>query len=96
LVPALIDPAATPRDSALTQYSSGYSIRTRRYRYIAWGPNGREGSELYDHQSDPDEMKNLAGRPEVESVEAELSQLWRKRVEEAHQVPTGLKQRKRK
>jgi arylsulfatase A-like enzyme len=38
--------------------SSGESIRTDRYRYNRWG---KEGEELYDHQTDPKEFTNLVG-----------------------------------
>jgi len=37
----------------------GYSIRTQRYRYTEW-MEGKAGRELYDHQTDPDEIRNLA------------------------------------
>ncbi len=56
----------------------GYSMRTDRYRYTQWlprdggrpsvgheyvPPNGLVASELYDHQTDPQENVNLANRP---------------------------------
>jgi uncharacterized sulfatase len=37
----------------------GRSVRTERYRYTEWD-GGKEGVELYDYQSDPNEFKNLA------------------------------------
>ena len=37
----------------------GRSIRTERYRFTEWN-NGDKGTELYDHDSDPGESKNLA------------------------------------
>ena len=46
----------------------GYSLRTERYRYSMWD-HGREGEELYDYQSDPREMKNLA---QTSGLRAEL------------------------
>jgi iduronate 2-sulfatase len=36
------------------------SVRTERYRYTEW-PDGE--TELYDHQTDPEEFNNLAGDP---------------------------------
>ena len=51
----------------------GYSLRTDRYRYTEW-LEGRAGRELYDHQSDPDEVTNLADRPEQAERVARLSQ----------------------
>lgn len=92
LVPALRDPAAKPRESALTQYASGYSIRTARYRYTAWGADGEDGVELYDHQSDPAEMKNLADSPDHTKLIATLSGVLRSRVADAEAPPQGVKQ----
>ncbi len=40
----------------------GHSIRTARYRYIEWD-GGRAGRQLYDHETDPHELKNLAVDP---------------------------------
>ena len=38
--------------------SNGKCIRTGRYKYARWSPQGRE--ELYDLHTDPDELNNLA------------------------------------
>jgi uncharacterized sulfatase len=47
----------------------GRSVRTERWRYTEWD-QGRAGSELYDHDSDPREMKNLANDAgQLEKVE---------------------------
>jgi arylsulfatase A-like enzyme len=47
----------------------GYSIRTERYRYTTWGP---EGEELYDYDNDPREVHNLAADPNSTGVKARL------------------------
>ncbi len=52
----------------------GRSVRTARWRYTEWG-EGRYGSELYDHDRDPMEMKNLAQDPSSAEVLAELKKL---------------------
>ena len=53
----------------------GRSMRTERYRYTEWN-GGEQGAELYDHDSDPGELKNLANDPAhakvVESLRQEL------------------------
>ncbi len=49
-----------------------YSVRTERWRYTEWGKQGRE---LYDHQADPEEFKNLADDPAQAETVAELRQL---------------------
>jgi len=92
LAPVLDDPTATPRSSALTQYANGYSIRTNRFRYTEWGDDGAEGAELYDHESDPQEMKNLATMPEHAATVKQLSKQLSQRIEHAKQAPDGVKQ----
>ena len=92
LAPALVDPNAMPRDSALTQYANGYSIRTPEYRYTEWGEAGAEGSELYDRRADPAELVNLANQPEHAATVKQLSALLQKRIATARQAPKGVKQ----
>ncbi len=92
LAPVLKDSSATPRTSALTQYATGYSIRTRRYRYTEWGEGGADGAELYDHKSDAQEMSNLAARSQHADLVQELSDLLRKRVADARIKPEGIQQ----
>jgi iduronate 2-sulfatase len=91
LAAVLDDPAATPRTSALTRHQAGYTLRTDRYRFTEWGPEGSEGAELYDHQSDPAEMDNLAGKKEHAKTVAELSQALHARIEDARKAPAGVK-----
>jgi choline-sulfatase len=92
LAGVLEDKSARPRDGALTQHMAGYTLRTDRYRYTEWGPDGSDGAELYDHESDPGEMTNLAGKAEHASTVASLSEKLRGRIRDAKQVPAGLTQ----
>ncbi len=92
LVPALLDPSAAVRDSALTQYANGYSIRTPRYRYTEWEKDGAGGAELYDHRSDPQEMVNLAKRAELAETIQKLSKQLRQRIAQAQRRPPGVTQ----
>ena len=69
LRPLLADPVATWNRPAHSQVIrgglnglQGYSIRTERWRYTEW-EGGTNGVELYDHDTDPQEMKNLATDP---------------------------------
>jgi hypothetical protein len=58
----------------------GYSMRTERYRFTQWvGRNDHskvDAIELYDHQTDPQENVNIAGRPENAALVKELKQQW--------------------
>ena len=92
LVPARADGRATPRTTAFSQYSNGYSLRGARYRYTEWGENGAEGFELYDHQSDPGEMRNLAKSPEHAAIVNTMGTQLHERVSKAAHAPKGVKQ----
>jgi arylsulfatase A-like enzyme len=92
LAAVLDDSKARPRTSALSQRSDGYTLRTDRYRYTEWGPDGSDGAELYDHQNDPAEMVNLAGKQVHAETIAKLAKALRGRIEQARQVPAGLTQ----
>lgn len=92
LVPALTDPAFQARESAFTQYANGYSIRTPDHRYTEWGDDGSQGTELYDHQTDPTEMKNLADSPDHADLRARLSVHLRERIKQHKTPPVGVRQ----
>ncbi len=58
----------------------GYSIRTNRYRYTEWREmTGGEvrARELYDHDKDPLETRNLARLPEFAQTLEELGRILR-------------------
>lgn len=94
LVPVLADPRAAGRGWALTQVMrggnagatpggprfAGYSLRTPRWRYTEWG-EGAHGRELYDHDTDPQELRNLAGVPAHAATVATLSAQLRAAVQ---------------
>ena len=73
-------------------------MRTSRWRYTEWD-GGKQGTELYDHDSDPKEMKNLAANPAQAAVVAELKVLvaknWPERVE-GGQAEAGAKKKRAK
>lgn len=54
------DSSKLVRNSALTKWRNGYSIKTQRYRITKWGKDGELGYELYDHNNDKNELYNLA------------------------------------
>ncbi len=63
----------------------GYSLRTERYRYTEWG-DGAVGEELYDYETDPPELTNLAAVGASAGTKSEL----RKRLHETLQKRRGL------
>jgi arylsulfatase A-like enzyme len=67
LMPLFRDPRREWKRAAFSQYPRsggvmGYSMRTEHYRYTEWlnDKGDREGVELYDHERDPNETRNVA------------------------------------
>ncbi|MDB9794084.1 sulfatase [Flavobacteriaceae bacterium] len=56
------------RNSALTRWKNGYSIKTENFRLTKWGENGELGYELYDHRNDKEELKNLVSNTSYSSL----------------------------
>lgn len=48
----------------------GRTMRTKRFRYTEWTAPGSpfRAAEVYDYREDPDETRNLVGRPETGSL----------------------------
>ncbi len=80
LRPLLNDPNQPWKNAAFTQVLrgqlTGRSVRTERYRYTEWD-EGRQGIQLYDHQTDPREYVNLASQPDLVETQAQLRALLR-------------------
>jgi iduronate 2-sulfatase len=80
LVPLLDDPGRAVKRAAFSQYPRpqqvmGYTIRTDQHRYTEWrtADGAVVAVELYDHQTDPQENVNLAGRAGSREVASQLS-----------------------
>lgn len=100
LVPALKNPRAKLREYAFSQYPrgavTGYTIRTKRYRYTQWigerytaaKPYSQAKvlvSEMYDYEKDPLETKNLIGDKAYTKAESELKKLFTQAMEREHE-----------
>ena len=71
----LDNPAAPHARPAFTQTKRAkegmaYSVRNERYRYTEWSDGTRE---LYDYQTDPGELHNLADSPSLQSTRTDLA-----------------------
>jgi iduronate 2-sulfatase len=64
-------PTATGDKKKEAAWFMGRSIRTDRYRYTEWD-DGKKGVQLYDYESDPGELKNLANDPASAKIAAEM------------------------
>jgi len=77
LVPLLKKPETERERPAVTMMGGGeqasYAARDRRYRYIRYA-GGEE--ELYDHETDPKEWTNVAGKAELVEVKARLGKVF--------------------
>jgi len=78
--PLLDEPEKPLLDAALSQFprngAMGRSLRTDRHRYTEWADQKSSkivARELYDHENDPHETVNLAGKPEMQSLMESLS-----------------------
>ena len=86
-----------PRDKEKNRHRGhgefmGYAIRTNRYRYVEWRNWESQqvlARELYDHQDDPHETRNLAGQANHQATLKTLSQLLTNGWQAALPITTG-------
>ncbi|HBV65916.1 MAG TPA: iduronate sulfatase, partial [Rhodopirellula sp.] len=71
LADLLTQPDKSIDTPAITTWGRGnYTVRDDRYRYIRYFDGGEE---LYDHSTDPNEWKNLAGDSAYAAIKSQLS-----------------------
>lgn len=95
LVPLLRDPKASWEHPAITTHGrNNHAVRSEQWRYIRY----RDGTEeLYNHEQDPMEWKNLAQDEKVASIKSSLAKhLPTKNVEDAKAKPKQKKKKARK
>jgi len=94
-VPLMRSPDRAWKSAAFSQASprkaEGFSMRTDRYRYTEWHRDGGiVATELYDHEVDPDEMRNIAAAADPDLLDRLRTQLragW-KAASSGHRVST--------
>ena len=69
----------------MTTWGESHAVRDTRWRYILYGDGGEE---LYDHDNDPGEWRNLARDPEHTETKAELLD-WLQRIVPERRDPVG-------
>jgi uncharacterized sulfatase len=72
--PAYSQVTRNVRDGANRKLVMGRSVRTDRWRYNEWD-DGNRGRELYDHENDPHEYRNLAKDNAYSDTLAEMKRL---------------------
>ena len=79
LRPVFDEPSLPGKKAAFSQVVRGQiigrSVRTSRWRYTEWGPDGEFGTELYDHDVDKSEYHNQAANPERAGTRSKLKKL---------------------
>jgi arylsulfatase A-like enzyme len=68
LLPLLTNPKAKWENASYSYFLNGISLRTERYRLTRFFRQPEPVIELFDHQSDPDETRNIAA-DQVDVVE---------------------------
>jgi len=81
LRPLLENPAAEWNRPAYSQVERGigpgHTVRTEKWRYTEWA-FGEKGAELYNHETDPTELTNLAADPAHAATVAEMKALLKR------------------
>ena len=94
LLPVLTGAQKEVRNSLFTAYRSNVrAVRDGRWKFIRY-PH-LHFSQLYDLQSDPWELNNLAGKPEFSTDENRMLQLmqqWQKELEDPHPFTQPVKE----
>jgi arylsulfatase A-like enzyme len=89
LRPLLENPQAPWDRPAITTHGrNNHAVRSERYRYIRYG-DGTE--ELYDHEDDPMEWTNLAGKADLAPVKKELGKWLPKQNAADAEFDTGAR-----
>jgi len=90
LVPLFKVNANNIRNSSLTKWRNGYSIKTERYRITQWKENDSFSYELYDHKYDHKELNNLSSDSSYSIVFDSLKKELKMRIYNSTLRPEGI------
>ena len=90
LKPLMLNNTSNIRNSALTKWQNGYSIKTEQYRITKWGENGELGYELYNHLEDQQELNNLANDTSKFIILDSLKKIIDMRINDVNIIPDGI------
>ena len=90
LKPLMLNNTLNIRNSALTKWQNGYSIKTEQYRITKWGENGELGYELYNHLEDHQELNNLANDTSKFIILDSLKKIIDDRINDVNKIPDGI------
>ena len=90
LKPLMLNNTSNIRNSALTKWQNGYSIKTEQYRITKWGENGELGYELYNHLEDHQELNNLANDTSKFIILDSLKKIIDDRINDVNTIPDGI------
>ena len=72
LVPTILGEEKEPSVAISTFGMNNHAVKSNRFRYIQYEDGGEE---LYNHENDPNEFTNLAGKPEFKKEQDRLKQV---------------------
>jgi arylsulfatase A-like enzyme len=78
------------RNSALTKWQNGYSIKTENFRITKWKKSDEFEYELYDHSNDKEELRNLVNNPNYSTLFDSLKIELELRIADAKLKPKGV------
>ena len=90
LIPVFENNSVNIRNSALTKWRNGYSMKTNRYRITKWDEEDKFDYELYDHNFDKEELKNLANDSNYSFILDSLKKGINLRIADAKIKPKDL------
>ncbi len=88
--PMLNDPTHEVRSAAFAVNGKGFLLREERWAFIQYGETGKKGMELFDMESDPRQLTNLADDPQWSDVVERMKRQLELKLEAVRANDLGL------